>query len=175
MYLITAYFDDHSNKILKRYMDRIADKTGNHFMTEHQVPPHMTISSIEARDAQVLVPAFESLEGKVREGEIIFASIGQLLPYVFYAAPVLNQYLQELQELVYGSVKDIPETAVSKMYRPYSWLPHVTLGKTLDKVQMQQAFAVMQEEFSPFQATVTKLGLSQVNPHTDVRIMQMRH
>lgn len=168
MYLISVYFDEHSNKILQRYIDQIALKTGNHFMTEHNVPPHMTISSIEARSVGILQPAFESLRGALKQGEIQFVSVGQLLPYVFYTIPVMNSYLLELSECIYEAFKEIPETSISRYYRPLSWLPHVTLGKTLGKEQMKKAFTVMQDSFSPFSAKVVEIGLAKVNPHEDI-------
>lgn len=168
MYLISVYFDDSTNKILQRYIDQIAKATGNNFMTDHRVPPHMTISSIEARGPEVILPEFEKLRGRLAEGVVSVAAVGQLMPYVFYASPVLNQYLQELMTQVYDCVKDIPETTVSRYYRPYSWMPHITLGKTLEKAQMQAAFQVMQEGFAPFEARITEIGLAKVNPHEDL-------
>lgn len=168
MYLISIYFDRQTNQTFQRYIDQIAEKTGNTFMTEHKVPPHMTISAIEARDVEVLVPAFQSLQGKVSGGEVTFVSVGQLLPYVFYATPVLNAYLQELSEQIFQTFSLIEETSISKYYQPFSWLPHVTLGKTLTKEQMQKAFSVMQDSFAPFSARCTEIGLAKVNPHEDV-------
>ena len=131
MYLISAYFDENTNKILQRYVDHIAEKTGNEFMKEHNVPPHMTVSAIEARNIEVLIPAFKKLEGNLLSGEIRFVSVGQLLPYVFYVTPVLNEYLLNLSRQVFDCFSDIPETTISRFYQPLSWLPHVTLGKTL--------------------------------------------
>ena len=101
-------------------------------------------------------------------GRISIVSVGQLLPYVFYATPVLNGYLQDLSEKVFDEVKSIPESTVSRYYKPMSWLPHITLGKTLTKEQMQMAFSVMQESFLPFEAAITEIGLARVNPHRDV-------
>lgn len=168
MYLISVYFDEKTNRILQRYMDQIAEKTGNTFMTCHHVPPHMTISAIEARNVEVLLAPFSKLQGTIEKGVIQFVSVGQLFPYVLYATPVLNDYLQGLSHQIYQSIKDIPETSISKYYQPMSWLPHVTLGKTLTKEQMQIAFAVMQDSFQPFEATVTEIGLAKVNPHEDI-------
>ena len=128
MYLISAYFDDTANRILQGYIDKIAAATGNTFMTQNHVPPHMTISSIEARKAEILVEPFESLQERIREGEI----------------------------------------QISKYYQPLSWVPHVTVGKTLEKEQMRNAFEVMQESFVPFKAKVTEIGLAKVNPHEDL-------
>lgn len=70
MYLISVYFDGKTNRILQKYINQIAQKTENTFMTEKRVPPHMTISSIEARNAEVLIPAFEILKGQLQSGEI---------------------------------------------------------------------------------------------------------
>ena len=48
------------------------------------------------------------------------------------------------------------------------WLPHITLGKKLSKEQMQEAFAVMQEQFVPMEVTVSEIGLAKTNPHQDL-------
>ena len=168
MYLISIYFDKQTNKILQWYIDKIAEKTGNYFMIENRVPPHMTIAAIEARNVDILKPAFETLNGKLYSGSMKVVSVGQLFPYVMYATPVLNQELFELSEEVYSTFFDIPETKMSEYYKPFSWLPHITLGKTLDKVQMEKAFQAMQESFVPFTAQYNEIGISKVNPHEDV-------
>lgn len=168
MYLISAYFDSRTTRILQSYIDKIAVATGNTFMIDLKVPPHITISAIEARGVEVLQPAFERLQGKVDKGQVSIVSVGQLLPYVCYATPVLNQYLQHLSQQVYDTMKDIEETSISKLYKPYSWLPHITLGKTLDKEQMQGALSCLQEHFIPVRGEIVELGLAKVNPHKDV-------
>lgn len=201
MYLISVYFDDHANKILQRYIDEVAKATGNTFMIDHKVPPHMTISSIEAKSVDVLRPAFESLAEKLafirtrtgnsslgnnvqgnsnqsnsnlgESNKIQIVSVGQLLPYVLYATPVLNEMLQDLQEVVYDTFKDIEDTYISRFYQPYSWLPHITLGKKMDKEQMISAIKVMQEKFAPLEAIITKIGLAKVNPHEDVCVIEL--
>lgn len=64
----------------------------------------------------------------------------------------------ELQGKVYNVIKDILEVIVSKYYQPYSWLPHMTIGRKLDKNQMAAAFKVMQDDFVPFDEKYVKLG-----------------
>lgn len=168
MYLISVYFDNTAAKRMQTLIEQIAAASGNHYMTEKQVPPHLTLSAIEARSVDILIPAVQQLNGSLRQGTIQFVTVGQLLPYVLYTMPVLNPYLQELALQINAAVSGIPETTVSKYYHPRSWLPHVTLGKTLSKEQMRQAFAVIQDKFSVFEARVTSLGLAKVNPHKDV-------
>lgn len=168
MYLISAYFDEKANKVIQGYIDKIAEMTGNDFMTKNNVPPHMTISAIEAKSIEVLVPAFQKLKWNIHSGQIMFASVGQLLPYVMYCTPVMNEYLLSLSKQIYEAYKDIPETSISRYYQPFSWLPHVTVAKTLDKKQMQMAFEIMQDGFSPFRARIIQIGLAKVNPHEDI-------
>lgn len=168
MYLISVYFDSVSTKRIQKLIDQVAAASGNHFMTDRQVPPHLTLSAIEARGVEVLLPAVKKLKGTLHQGTIQFVTVGQLLPYVLYTMPVLNPYLQGLAGQVYDAVCGIPETSVSRYYRPDAWLPHVTLGKTLSREQMQRAFAVVQDKFSIFEAQVTELGLARTNPHDDV-------
>lgn len=168
MYLISAYFDDKTTNRIQRYVNQIARKTGNYFMTENQVPPHMTISSIEARSVELLVPYVESLRDKLHQGTIQFVSVGMLLPYVIYITPVLNEYLQCFSQQIYDIIPKDDEITVSKYYKPMQWLPHVTLGKKLSKEQMQMAFQVMQDGFVPFEGKITSIGLAKTNPHIDV-------
>ena len=44
----------------------------------------------------------------------------------------------------------------------------MTIGKKLDKDQMLKAFEVMRDNFVPFEAAVTQIGLAKVNPYEDI-------
>lgn len=168
MYLISAYFDEKTNSIINRYISRIATKTGNLFMTENQVPPHLTIFSLEARSGEILVPCVEELRDRLMQGKLQFVSVGMFFPYVMYLTPVLNEYLQEMSGEIYAAVNGVPEVKVSRFYQPMQWFPHITLGKKLTKEQMQTAFQIMQEGFAPFEGTITAIGLAKTNPHEDI-------
>ena len=168
MYLISVYFDDKSNKIISNYINKIAQKTGNTFMTDNHVPPHLTIMSVEVREEKKLTEVMEQLERSLTKGQIQLVSVGVLLPYVLYAAPVLNLYLEDMIEQVHDMVKHIPEVRMSRYYQPMQWLPHITLGKKLSKEQMQEAFSVMQELFIPMEVTVAFNALS-IPPSSSTR------
>ena len=61
MYLISAYFDEHVTKGLQRLIDNIAKETGNTYMIENNIPPHLTISSFETRKPDNLKEEFMKL------------------------------------------------------------------------------------------------------------------
>lgn len=168
MYLVTLYFDDKTNKILERYIRLLSEKTGNDFMIAHEVPPHLTISQIESRDENILFSAMDRLQKNLSEGVVDFVSVGMFLPSVLYAAPVYNASLDMIVKQVFEAFESIPDIRISQRYQPMSFVPHVTLGKTLSKEQMQEAVKVMQEYFVPFRGETVEVGLSKVNPFCDL-------
>ena len=46
MYLISIYFDEKTDKKIRNLINHVAQKTGNDFMQEHHVPPHITVTGI---------------------------------------------------------------------------------------------------------------------------------
>ena len=85
---------------MQGYIEKAAKATGNDFMVANHVPPHLTLSAIEARSVDVLVPAFEKLDSKISRGDISLITVGQLMPKVLYVSPYLNEYLQNLEQQV---------------------------------------------------------------------------
>ena len=107
VYLISAYFDDSTNRKLQQLIDGIAKSSGNSFMLEHNVPPHLTISAFETRRPDELIPIMEGLGDNINRGEVAFVSVGVFLPYVMYATPVLDDYLHNMAVEVYESVRGV--------------------------------------------------------------------
>ena len=167
MYLISAYFDEKTSRELQGYIDKVANLCGNDFMVSNNVPPHLTLCAIEAKSVDVLIPAFESLKTEVYQDKISVVTVGQFMPKVLYFAPYINEYLFHMHQKIYNSFSDIPKTSISQFYQPFSWLPHITIAKTLSKEQMMDALKGVQD-FKPIDAKIARLGLAKVNPHMDV-------
>ena len=168
MYLISIYFDEKTNAVIQRLSNRIAEKTGNPFMTEGKVPPHITISAFETKREAQCVELLECLMNDMKKGKITWASVGQFFPYVIYLTPVLNFYLHEMACLIYEKLSKIEETIISPYYQPFQWLPHTTVGKKLSAEQMRIAFEVLQESFAMFEGSATAIGLARTNPYREI-------
>ncbi|QFJ55382.1 2'-5' RNA ligase family protein [Pseudobutyrivibrio xylanivorans] len=168
MYLISAYFDEKANKILSGYIDGVAKACGNNFMIDNNVPSHLTILSIEAKDEEAVVEKASAVMKTLSSGEILIPTLGQILPGVIYASPVINEYIMDLQVKLYEALKDMEEISFSKYYLPYSWMPHITLGKTLEPEQMKDAFTYLQKSFVPLEAKIVEIGVAKTNPHRDI-------
>ena len=80
MYLISVYFDTAATKRIQTLIEQIAAASGNHYMTDKKVPPHLTLSAIEARSVDVLIPSVQQLDGRLRQGTIQFVTTGQFFP-----------------------------------------------------------------------------------------------
>ena len=168
MYLVSIYFDEKTNQRIKSYIKQVAEKSGNHYMLEGNVPPHITVSAFETQDESAAIQALEEVVQKLSSGMLQWASVGQFFPYVIYTAPVLNAYLHEMSERVYEGLKNLEQVKISPYYRPFQWLPHTTLGKKLSKDEMKAAFESLQNSFGMFSGEVVKIGLAKTNPYRDI-------
>ena len=173
MYLISIYFDDTTDKKLNSMMQNVATATGNTFMQDNHVPPHITVAAVETKHEDVLITRMEELTKQLNCGEIKFVSIGSFKSSVWYVQPILNEYLQDMSVLLANKLSGLDETILSPYYRPYSWLPHCTIAKKLSKEQMQQAFEVMQQEFVPMDAKIKRIGIAKTNPHRDIKVWEL--
>lgn len=169
MYLVSIYFDEETNKTINRYIQQVAKQTGNTFMLDGDVPPHITISAFESLNEEMVLQVLEQSVKRMRGGELQWVSVGTFLPHVIFLQPVLNRYLHQLQEQVYETIQVAGDSKISAMYQPFQWLAHTTIGKTLEKGQMKEAFLTLQNSFVPFEGQVVKIGLAKTNPYTEIK------
>ena len=170
MYLISAYFDDNSARLLQGFIDEIYAVTGNDFMIRNQVPPHLTLCAFEQRSDDAAKSLFAEMKEVLSFGEIEIASIGAFLPYVLFAQAVANEYLFNSNDSIVQVLGKNEDTIINRFYKPYAWMPHITLGKTLEQEQMQKAFDVLQKNFTPFKAEIKSFGLAKPNPHKNLEM-----
>lgn len=168
MYLISIYFDKKTNKRIQEYMNQVAKKTGNTYMLEGKVPPHITISSFDTKNINQVIPLLERTSSCLQQGTIQWTSVSAFLPYVLYLSPVLNAYLHELSVEITSCLRQVDGVHLSPYYQPFSWMPHTTIGKKLSKEDMQIAFEILQHQFGPFEGTITQLGLAKTKPYEDI-------
>ena len=174
MYLVSLYFDDKTNKIIQNYINKVAEKTGNMFMLDGNVPPHITVSAFETKREVECIAMVENIVTQIKTGKIQWVSVGTFFPYVIYITPVLNDYLQGMIEVIYEQMQTIPETKMSPYYKPFGWLPHTTIGKKLSEEELREAFAVMQSQFRVVEGTVTKIGLAKTNPYCEIKTWELK-
>ncbi|MCQ2574129.1 MAG: 2'-5' RNA ligase family protein [Treponema sp.] len=161
MFLISAFFDPLTNRTLQNLINGIADVTGNQFMLEFKVPPHLTFLQIQTRTGQEqLEQAVENLEGKLKPVPLTFASCGDGIPNVVFAKVRMTDELKAQINLVYEEIIKIPDIKINPHYLPENIFPHVTLGKTLNREQQAAAMDYVNKNFSMFSGTIASAALT---------------
>lgn len=174
MYLVSIYFDESTEKKIQNLMKNVAKETGNTFMPDNHVPPHITVAAVETKHEVELLAYVEEAAKQICTGDIEFVSVGTFSSQVIYIQPVLNEYLHNLSVLLSHKLERMEETRMRPFYQPFSWLPHCTIGKQLSGVQMVQAFVVLQKQFVPIDGKVERIGVAKTNPHRDIGVWELR-
>ena len=157
---------------MQRYIDLVAEKSGNSFMVKECVPPHLTVSAFETLDEEGAMSVLERIAKRLKQGDVIWASVGQFFPYVIFMQPVLNSYLHHISQVVYEELEK-EDVKISPFYQPFGWIPHATVGKTLSQEEMRKALEVMQTHFGVFDSQVVRIGLAKTNPHRDIKTITL--
>ena len=174
MYLVSIYFDNETEDRLNLILQRVAKATGNYFMLDNQVPPHITVASVETKHEGELIARIESIAKDLKQGEIKFVSAGSFSTKVVFVQPVLNGYLHQLSMVLSKEFGQMEETILSPYYQPFSWVPHCTIGKQLSKEEVQKALIELSAQFVPINAFVTRIGVAKTNPHRDIKIWNLK-
>ena len=164
MYLISLYFDDKTENQIQSYINDVAKQCGNAFMIDNNVPPHITIFAFETLHKNTVLGALKSAILNIKRNKIEWVTVGTF-PTVIFIQPVLNEYLHHLSIVIYEAINSIPNTKVSKYYKPFSWLPHATIAKQLSEEEMRNAFDVLQKSFEVFEGEVVRIELAKKKPY----------
>lgn len=174
MITISIYFDDKSDKQIRNYINAVANATGNKFMTENKVLPHITIAAFDAKDEGVAREVFHEIIKDFSEGSINWVTMGSFGQSVVYVAPVLNEYLHNLSVKTNEALREKAGIKIDKKYQPFNWLPHATIGKTLTMQEQLKAFETLQKHFAVSESRVIKIGLARTNPYTKLSVYSLR-
>lgn len=174
MYLISLYFDNKTETHIQGFMNQVAKKTGNTCMVDGNVPPHITIAAFDSVNLENVMISLDKAIASLGKGKVTWASVAAFLPSVIYIAPVLNQYLHSLTACVNARLQDIEGVQLRLNYQPFHWMPHTTIGKKMTQEQMKTAFETMQKSFGMFEGTVTRIGLAETNPYTDIKVWELK-
>lgn len=161
MFLISGFFDPLTNRSLQTLINDIAEETGNHFMIENQVPPHLTFLQVQTRSQQdELIKTFSNLENRLYSLPVTFTAFGGEIPNVVYAKVKLSDELKNQLNIFYNAVSQIADLKVNPHYLPENFFPHITLGKTLDRKQQEIALSLLNEKFTMFSGRLNEWRLS---------------
>ena len=167
-YAIVLYFDDATNKIIGNVIERAAVLSGNSYMLDINIPPHVTLGCFFSDEQSDMLKKVEPFTKNITPFEVTFHSIGAFEPYVLFASPVKDECLTQLNALLHESLLNSYKPAENANYLPDRWMPHCSLAVRLDAEQFAKAKAIESEIDLPFTARVTKIALAKCNPYNEV-------
>ena len=169
-YAIVLYFDANTNDTIRKIIARTATLSGNNYMLDINIPPHVTLGCFFSDEHGHLTERVESFVKNITPFEVTFNAIGSFEPYVLFASPMKDKKLTQLNALLHELLLSNYEPAENSNYLPDRWMPHCSLAVRLDEEQFAKAKTIEAEIDLPFTARVTKIALAKCNPYNEVAI-----
>ena len=111
-----------------------ADKTGNRFLIENKIPPHITIGAFHAarEEEAKLLELVEDFARGQKAGSVQFVEVGDFNGKVLFLKPEKNLFLSEINKELHTLLLPEFEKAENGYYLPDIWFPHTTLATRLN-------------------------------------------
>lgn len=174
MYLVSLYFDEISEKKIQKFINKTAKKSGNNFMIENKVPPHITIASFQTVEEYKAIEMLDKYIKNIKVGPITWASIGVFKSSVIFLSPILNEYIHNLSIKINEAVSVLHNVYISEYYEPFQWLPHTTIAKHMTREELILAFQELEKNFNIFSGKIVRIGLSRTNPYQEVIMWNLK-
>ena len=170
-YAVSLHFGQEVNEIIQSTMNAIADQTGNRFMIENKVPPHITIGAFHAAKSQEanLLALVEDFTRGQRSGSVQFCEVGNFNNKVLFLKPQKNDFLTGLNTHLHTLLLPEFSKAENGYYLPDIWYPHTTLATGLSSSQFEKALGIAREITLPLDAATGELAVYQCSPLIEIR------
>ena len=173
-YAVTLEFDRETENKIQELIDEVAKVTGCDYMKQSKIPPHVTVSALVSDDEESLLLEMEKIAETLNKEFLWFANIGVFNPFVIYLGPVMNEFLQNTCRTVNERLLQYAEVGNRGRYLPNQWVPHAGIAVKLTPEALKEAFAIVQEKFSAFGATVEKIVLVRAEPYEELRSWNLK-
>ena len=173
-YAVTLEFDKETENKIQELIDEVAKVTGCDYMKQSKVPPHVTVSALVSDDEESLLLEMEKIAETMNKEFLWFANIGVFNPFVIYLGPVMNEFLQNTCRTVNERLLQYAEVGNRGRYLPNQWVPHAGIAVKLTPEALKEEFAIVQEKFSAFGATLEKIVLVRAEPYEELRSWNLK-
>lgn len=173
-YAVTLEFDKETENKIQEMIDEVARVTGCDYMKQSKIPPHVTVSALVSDNEEALLSEMDSIAESMTKDFIWFANIGIFNPFVVYLGPVMNEFLQNTCKTVNENLLKYADVGNRGRYLPNQWVPHAAIVVKLTPETLKDAFAIVQEKFSAFGATVEKIVIARAEPYEELKAWKLK-
>ena len=170
-YAVSLHFSQKVNEIITSTSKAIADKTGNRFVIENKIPPHITIGAFHAarEEKAKLLQLVEDFAQGQKVGTVQFSEVGNFNGKVLFLKPEKNLFLSEINKALYSLLLPEFEKAENGYYLPDIWFPHTTLATRLNQSQFSAAKEIAKKITLPLEAAIEELAFYQCSPFLELK------
>ena len=173
-YAVTLEFDKISEKKMQEMIERTARVTGCDQMVQQKVPPHVTVCCLEGDNDDALLAEMEEIAASMCKHTLRLANIGVFNPLVIYLGPIMNEFLLDTNRVVNERLLKYAEVGNKGNYLPNRWVPHVGIALKLTPDALNEAFDIVRERFTPFEATVERIVLAKAEPYEEMKSWELK-
>lgn len=170
-YAVVVYFNKGADVYISRLIKNICLEGVNSYMLEVGIRPHVTLAAFKDTNLAELSKWLQTYAGNADCLNINFSSIG-VFPSVLFLAPVVNEEFINFHKSFNAQLKQIASSFES-YYLPGNWVPHCTLATRLSQSELHQALDIVMDDFKPFIASMSQIGLVQCNPYKEITIYEI--
>lgn len=174
MYLISLYFDKKHTEILNNYIKTVQEQTKNAYIINRKIPVHLTLATVHECDERMLIAQLNQVIQNTYKGLIDVVAIGTFSKNTIYLTPVCNEFLSTLSFQVNEILDKIDMHREHNRYKPYSWLPHITIARKLNQKELNLAFSSLNQIFEPVTLKITHIALSKSQPYQDIYVWRLK-
>ena len=150
---IILAFDEESTNVLNRVFKKLKESKFNSYY--QRIVPHITLTSYENIDLQVLMERLKQLSSGINPFRILFSSFGYFPSEesVLFLNPIANIELLDIQQKVFDLFEGFPDDN-----SPKTWVPHCTLATDIPLKKIGKAIDIVKENIFHIIKLTTSLG-----------------
>lgn len=169
-YAISLHFSQNVNEIITSAVTSIAEVTGNRFIIENKIPPHVTIGAFHAtkENEPKLMQVVEDFSKSQKSGMVHFTEIGNFNGKVLFLKPEKDAFLSEINKKLHEVLLPEFEKAENGYYLPDIWFPHTTLATRLNQTQYTEALNIAERIKLPLESVITEVSVYQCPPFAEL-------
>ena len=170
-YAVSLHFTQDMNDIIAAATKEIAQLTGNTYMLDNKVPPHVTIGAFHAdkRDEPKLLQLVQDFAKTQVPGIIHFTAPGDFNQKVLFLQPQKDDYLTAINKALHKIMLPQFTEGENGYYLPDIWFPHTTLATRLNQTQFSQALEIANKITLPLEAKVHDIGVYLCSPFAELK------
>ena len=174
-YAVSLHFTPDVTEIITSAVKSIAEVTGNRFIIENKIPPHVTIGAFHAakEDEAKLIQMVEDFARTQKAGVVHFKEIGNFNGKVLFLKPEKDSFLAQINTELHTILLPKFEKAENGYYMPEIWFPHTTLATRLNQSQFEKASNITENIKLPLETEINEIAVYQCSPFAELKRLSL--